>query len=441
MKKVFIVTLGCKVNQYESASFKTSFEDSGCVVVSSSKKADIIVINSCAVTANAGAKSRQVLRHSVRTNPEAHIVITGCFAEIGAKELSREKILEDCKYTIIGNSKKDTLVQNTLADKGGSEQLILGSIQDAEKICRLPVRRFGDRSRAYLRIQDGCESFCTYCIVPYTRGPSRSLAPTEVMEQAKIFATEGHREIVLTGIHLGLYGRDLGNGENFVSLLDDLSAATPDISYRISSLEPIEITDPLLSLMKSRENIQPHLHIPLQSGNDEILVRMNRKYNIAEFREIVDKSRQSLPDAALGIDILAGFPGETDDHFQKSLQFLESLDFTYLHVFPYSVRPGTTAAGFSDQVSKKTKNIRVSILRKLSERKRIGFYESQIGRKHPVLVEGHRASNGLLKGFTSNYIAVNFKGPDSLLNTTTHATLLSLKERYVLAEREENNES
>ncbi len=441
MKKILITTLGCKVNQYESASFKTGFEDAGYSIAASGEKANIIVINTCAVTANAGAHSRQTIRQAARANPGARIIITGCLAEIEAKELSQEKELLDREFSIVGNSKKDRLVQNALTDNADRAKINLGSILEEKEICRLPVRRFGDRSRAYLRIQDGCESYCTYCLVPYTRGPSRSLPRDEVFEQAKLFGAAGHKEIVLTGIHLGLYGKDLGKGESFVSLLSELSNVTPKILYRISSLEPFEITDTLLSLIRNRDNIQPHLHIPLQSGNDEILSRMNRRYTTAEFSTIIGKCNQALPDGALGIDILAGFPGETEEHFNSSLEFLETLDFTYLHVFPYSKREGTVAAGFNNQVDKKKKNLRVAILRQLSEDKKNSFYKSQLGKKYPVLVEGQRSKKGLLKGFTSNYVAVNFQGPDSLLNNITRVKLLSLAKGHIVAERERNNES
>lgn len=441
IKKIFISTLGCKVNQYESASFKTRFEDAGHTIVASDEDADIIVVNTCAVTANAGAQSRQAIRHSARANPDARIIITGCFAEIGVEDLSQEKELFGREYAVIGNSKKDGLVVNALQNTTDLKRIFLGSVGEAKEICRLPVRRFGDRSRAYLRIQDGCESYCTYCIVPYTRGASRSLPPDEVVEQAVTFAGEGHGEIVLTGIHIGRYGKDLGKNENLESLLRRLIIATPHVSYRISSLEPTEITDSLLELMRCSSNIQPHLHIPLQSGDDYILGRMNRKYTTAEFGSIIKKCRKALPDSALGIDILAGFPGETDLHFGNSLSFLESLDFTYLHVFPYSIRPGTVAASYGDQICKKTKNQRVALLRELSESKKNSFYKNQLGMNYPVFVEGKRSKDDKLRGFTSNYIAVKFDGPDSLLNKQTSVKLISLAMGYVWAAREKINES
>ncbi len=441
MKKVFISTLGCKVNQYESASFKSLFEDAGHIIVGSKEKADIVIINTCAVTANAGAQSRQTVRHSVRNNPDARIIITGCFTEIGVEELAQDKALLGREYSIIGNSKKDSLVLNALQDEAEPKQILLGSIGEVKEICRLPVKRFAERSRAYLRIQDGCNSYCTYCIVPYTRGASRSLPRSEVIEQAMVFAEEGHKEIVLTGIHLGMYGNDLGENENLVSLLAALSELTPQISYRISSLEPTEITDDLLDLIRYGNNIQPHLHIPLQSGDDHILNRMNRRYTTAEFGSIIKKCNQILPDSALGIDILAGFPGETEQHFTNSLSFIESLDFTYLHVFPYSIRPGTMAATFGNHVSKKTKNERVTLLRELSERKKSAFYKSQAGKTYPAFIEGKRCKNGYLKGFTSNYIAVRLNGPDSLLNKKIRVKLLTSTEGHVWAEREKSDES
>jgi threonylcarbamoyladenosine tRNA methylthiotransferase MtaB len=441
MKKVFITTLGCKVNQFESAAFKTGFEERGLTVVSQNEEADLIVVNTCAVTAGAGAQSRQTIRQVLRHNPSAEIIITGCYAEIAAKELSEEKELQGRTYSLIGNSKKDGLVAGALSKKSGTHEMIMGTIGDAREICRLPVRRFGERSRAYLRVQDGCESFCTYCIVPYTRGPSRSLPVNEVVEQARIFTEEGHKEIVLTGIHLGYYGKDLPGKDDLLSLLDKLTLATPKTSYRISSLEPLEINQSLLSLMQERKNIQPHLHIPLQSGNDEILAKMNRRYTIDQFRDVINLCHERLPDAAIGIDILAGFPGETDAHFIAAKNFLQSIYFSYLHVFPYSIRPGTAAAGFNGQIPKKIKDARVVQLRSISDDKKNGFYQSQLQQIRPVLVEGRRDSDGMLKGFTDNYIAVRFDGPDSLLNSVAAVRLLLLKNNSVIGERVEHHEN
>lgn len=441
MKRILITTLGCKVNQYESAAFRTAFEQADCTIVHTGDPADIVVVNTCSVTAKAGAQSRQAVRKAIRANPDARIIITGCYAEIAAEQIAGMDDLQGREYVIIGNSKKDELVPSSIGNSQEFQQVLLGTINETKEICRLPVRNFGDRTRAYLRVQDGCESFCTYCIVPYTRGPSRSLPLDEVLAQAQVFADEGYREIVLTGIHLGYYGRDLSIPIDITKLVDMLSQKTPDVRYRISSLEPTEISVNLLNLMRTRDNITPHLHIPLQSGDDEILARMNRKYTTAQFREVITTCLEILPNAAIGIDILAGFPGETEQHFINTRDFLTSLGCTYLHVFPYSRRPGTAAANFADNVPKQTKDLRVAELRTLGEQKRDAFYLSHIGSSLPVLVEGKRDSKGLLQGFTNNYIPVHFSGDNTLKNSIVKVILKELNGAQVTGEVFRDNAS
>jgi threonylcarbamoyladenosine tRNA methylthiotransferase MtaB len=436
-KKIHITTLGCKVNQFESASFKTGFEELGCTVVAAKERADLVIINTCAVTAGAGAQSRQAIRRSLRKNPEAGVIITGCYAELEAKRIAQFEELAGRDYSIIGNSRKDTVVA-VGTGLGPARDTLLGQIDKAETICRLPVKRFAERSRAYLRIQDGCENFCSYCIVPYTRGPSRSLPPEEVVRQAEIFAGQQHREIVLTGIHLGNYGKDLAPDTDLVRLLENLCDATPHVTYRISSLEPLEIDGRLLGLMAGRKNIQPHLHIPLQSGDDGILEKMNRRYSTAQFREVIDACHAHIPDLCIGIDILAGFPGETAEQFERAKSFLGSLNFSYLHVFPYSRRAGTPAAEMANQVDKAVKERRVSELLELSGAKQLTFNRGQLGRTRQVLVEGRRDAEGRLKGFTDNYIDVRLDGPDHLLGKKIRVTLLGIQDNLVLGEWREH---
>ena len=426
MKKILITTLGCKVNQFESASFRCGFEQAGCVLVEAHETADAVIINTCAVTAKAGAQSRQAIRQALRHNPEARIIITGCYAEIAAAELADLPELALRSFSIIGNSQKHLLVTSTLQAEDALPDQLLGDIATASDICRLPVRRFTEKTRAFLRVQDGCDSFCTYCIVPYTRGRSRSLPAAEVLEQARIFALEGHKEIVLTGIHLGHYGRDLPEGPEIAGLLDMLSTSLPTTRFRISSIEPIEINEHLLTLISSRDNLMPHLHIPLQSGDDEILSSMNRRYTTRRFAEIIALCRQHLPEAAIGIDIMVGFPGETNAHFLRTREFIAKLDCTYLHVFPYSERPGTRAATFRGKVAKAEKTRRVADLLALGEEKKSAFYARQLHRKLPVLVESQRSADGLLRGFTDNYVPVSFAGPDSLMDSVI---LVELKEQ------------
>jgi threonylcarbamoyladenosine tRNA methylthiotransferase MtaB len=433
MKRIQIITLGCKVNQYESAAFASGFRQAGAQLVKRHEAADLIVVNTCAVTGSAGAQSRQVIRQAIRRSPEAQLIVTGCYSELAVDELRQDPEIASRNVAFIGNSEKHHLVPAALKSPREFGGLNMGTVSQAREICRLPITtNFEQRSRAYLRIQDGCESFCSYCIVPYTRGPSRSLPVAEVIGQAKIFADAGHREIVLTGIHLGYYGKDLADGLHLAKLLRMLVTATPDTYYRISSLEPTEITDELLQLLAESPTIQPHLHIPLQSGHDTILAQMNRNYSTTQFREVVDKCCRQLPNCGIGIDILAGFPGETDELFEQELDFLKSLTFSYLHVFPYSIRPGTKAATMKGHVSKKIKDHRVARLRALSAEKTNVFYRRQLGRTMPVLVEGRRTEDGLLRGYTGNYVATCFAGDNSCMNSMVMVQMERIYNEYVL---------
>ncbi|WP_163340058.1 tRNA (N(6)-L-threonylcarbamoyladenosine(37)-C(2))-methylthiotransferase MtaB [Desulfopila sp. IMCC35008] len=434
MKKVFITTLGCKVNQFESAAFATGFLADEFQLVPQIEEADIAVINSCAVTARAGAQSRQLIRQATRNNPQCRIIITGCYAEIASDEIAAFEDLANRDYSIIGNSKKDKLVETATSLESEPTQNILGSIMEADTICDLPVNSFQDRTRAYLRVQDGCESYCTYCIVPYTRGPNRSLPLAKIREQTDCFIQGGFKEIVLTGIHLGYYGKDLHERHDIIDLVDTLTKEYQSTRFRISSLEPTEITDALLELIEDRDNLMPHLHIPLQSGNDEILSQMNRHYTTKEFSETVHRCVAKVPEIAIGIDILAGFPGESEAHFLSTLDFVSSLPCTYLHVFPYSDRPGTVASTLPNKIKKHIKAERVNRLRKIGTAKRESFYKRQIGRVVPVLVEGKRDAANRLKGFSDNYIAVRFEGDDSLKNKVVNVRLVHSDGSWVAGE-------
>lgn len=436
MKKIAITTLGCKVNQYESAAFQTGFEEAGCVMVQAKEEADIIVINTCAVTAKAGIQSRQAVRQLMRKHPDAKIVITGCYVQMAAQELVRMVNKPVC---IVGNGNKDRLVQAALCDTPCDLTMLMGRISQKKEICRLPVRHYGNRTRACLRVQDGCHNFCTYCIVPYTRGPSRSLPLGEVLDQTAIFAAEGHKEMVVTGIHVGQYGKDLLDGTDCVALMRRLCLTFPEIRFRLSSIEPMEISDELLALMAGQKNFMPHLHIPLQSGDDTILTRMNRGYTTQEFRNTVELCRKRLPAAAIGIDVLVGFPGETDQNFANTCALLQELDCTYLHVFPYSQRHGTLAATFGQQIPQAVKEERVARLRQLDGEKKELFYMRYLGATRPVLVENKRDPDGNLKGFTDNYIPVSFPGHRSLMNTITAVTLTTVSKTEVSGKIVEDN--
>ncbi len=426
MKKIAVATLGCKVNQFESASFITGFKEQGCEIVPATEAADIFVINTCTVTGRAGQQSRQLIRKIIRNNPEARLVVTGCYAQMAAEELL--DIVPDNPLAIIGNGNKHKLVATALAEAQPDMVMLTGKITAQKKICPLPVRRFSGRTRAYLRIQDGCNNFCTYCIVPYTRGRSRSLPMPQVLEQMRIFAEEGYLELVVTGINVGKYGLDLDEGEDIYSLLNTICTEFPAIRIRLSSIEPTEVDDRLLELMTTHANFMPHLHIPLQSGDDGVLARMNRRYTTETFVRAIQKINTVLPNCAIGCDILGGFPGEDERAAENSYLLLAGLPISYLHVFPYSKRPGTLAAEFKNQIPGPVKDERVGRLRELDLQKKQQFYQRHIGTKQNILVERREKKSSLLQGFSENYIPVQFKGPDDCIKTVVRVHLDSVQD-------------
>ncbi len=434
-KKIIINTLGCKVNQYESAAFLCSFQESGCKLAQKGEDADIIVINTCAVTEKAGAQSRRTVRRLMHRHPKAKVVITGCYAQLAAVELAE---MVETSVCIVGNGNKHLLVEAALEADPCDLTILMGRILNKKEVCDLPMKRFGDRTRAYLRVQDGCTNFCTYCIVPYTRGPSRSVPIHNVLAQITRFENAGHREIVVTGIHVGMYGKDLEEGHDISSLMLAICTAHPDIRFRLSSIEPQEISDKLLAAMKSCDNFMPHFHIPLQSGDDTILSRMHRNYDRETFRKIIQKCINTFPDAAIGIDILTGFPGEGEKEFAHSRSLLEEINATYFHVFPYSKRPGTPAANYKDQVPKAVSQQRVEELRNLGESRKQTFYSRFLKTKRPVLVEHKRTADNLLSGFTDNYIPVVFSGKDSLMGQIIPVYLDQLSDGVVQGKQVED---
>lgn len=423
-----LATLGCKVNQFESAAFLSAFAERDVEVVPFSQEADVYIVNTCAVTAKASAQSRRMIRTALRKNPEARMVVTGCYAQIGSQDIMG--IVEQ-PLCIIGNGFKDNLVDVALAEQHCDLEMLMGDISRRKEICPLEVRRFPGRTRAYLKIQDGCNSFCSYCVVPFTRGRSRSQAPEQVLRQARIFAEEGYLEQVVTGIHTGTYGHDLSPRTDLVSLLRLLVRECPG-RFRVSSLDPGEITDELLALMATEKNLMPHLHIPLQSGDDRILKKMQRHYRGEDFANLIGRIKEKLPAAAIGVDVMAGFPGEDDRAFRNTYDLLARLPITYLHVFPYSKRPGTVAAGMAGQVLKQVKEERVALLQELAGRKKREFYAAHLGEVREVLTEmGDRWKSGRRQGFTDNYIPVSFVAPAVAANQLVKIRLAQLDEERV----------
>ncbi|MGE4403567.1 MAG: tRNA (N(6)-L-threonylcarbamoyladenosine(37)-C(2))-methylthiotransferase MtaB [Desulfobulbus sp.] len=425
MKRVAITTLGCKVNQFESAAFASAFEARGCQMVPFQAEADIYVINTCTVTGRAGQQSRQLIRRALKRCPEARIFVTGCYAQMDPEAVLS---LDEHPVAIVGNGNKHKLVDAALSENPPDLIMLMGRIRDNKEICDLPVTRFPGRTRAYLRIQDGCNNFCSYCIVPYTRGPSRSLPLTKVLEQTSVFAEQGYRELVITGINVGKYGLDLEEGETIYSLLDRICREFPRLRLRLSSIEPTEVNETLLELINRHANFMPHLHIPLQSGDDQLLARMNRRYSRSQFAEVIYQVRAASPTAAIGCDVLAGFPGETEAEADNTLQLLADLPISYLHVFPYSRRPGTLAATMPNHLPGPVKEARVQRLRALDEEKRQSHYVQGIGQVHQVLVERRNSKTGLLQGFSENYIPLHFAGNSDLIHTVVSVQLTDIED-------------
>ena len=419
LKTVLIHTLGCKVNQYESAYMGEVLSKYGFVPALDGQ-ADICIINTCTVTQRADYQSRQLIRRTVKENPEASIIVTGCYAQIAAGNIAS---IPGVDY-IIGNKEKEGIshiIKN--ASKQISPKIYVSPFAVHDKIADLCVGDFAGKTRTFLKIQDGCNAYCTYCIVPYARGRSRSLPLHRFLERVKLLTQNGYKEIVLTGIHLGHYGLDLSPQTNILDLVKTLEEIT-HCRIRLSSMEPTELSDPFIGHMATSKVMCPHLHIPLQSGDDDILKRMNRTYSTSYFKDLIHEVVEKIPDICIGVDVMAGFPGEEEREFVNTYTLIESLPISYLHVFPYSKREGTQAFKFPHHVASSTVTARAKKLRELGNRKRRTFYQRHLGKTAQVLVECKRDTHtGLLKGFTKNYIPVLIEGDDDLRNQIVEVEL------------------
>jgi threonylcarbamoyladenosine tRNA methylthiotransferase MtaB len=433
MTTFFISTLGCKVNQFESESIESTLRESGHIPVKAGTASELCIINTCAVTQKAAMQSRQAIRQAIRFNPSARVLVTGCYAQIGMEEIKSIKGI----HAIIGNSEKMDLNQYLSEIITDDDSCLLCRTQDMRKAKydvgtgSVPI---GNRSRPFLKIQDGCNAFCTYCIVPYARGQSRSLPPETVLHQLEQIHAAGYHEVVLTGIHLGGYGVDLNPPMNIVKLLQRIQTGGWNGRIRLSSIEPGEISDELIKLASDsyRERIEicPHFHIPLQSGDDGILKRMNRPYTEALFKDRVLKIHQSMPDASIGVDILVGFPGETETAFENTLSLVRDLPISYFHVFPFSRRKNTPAFGFKDQVPQPVIKERCRRLRILGQAKRRAFYEKAVGQEAEVVVEEKSSGeNDIYNGLTSNYISVRIERKGNLSGKPIRVRIMGLSER------------
>ncbi len=415
MLKVGLTTLGCKVNQCDSAALAENLKSTGFSLVPFSAFADAYVINTCTVTAFADFQARQLIRRALRKNPLARLIVTGCYAQTEPRTLAAIEGVA----CVVGNDHKHDIPELLSRPAPGSPRILADDIRRQRRFPYAPAAILTGRTRAFFKIQDGCDAFCSYCIVPFARGPSRSLPLSGVLDGARNFITQGFREIVLTGIHLGDYGRDLKPATSLTSALVGLLSQNPTARFRLSSIEPNEISDELLALSGHYRNLCPHLHIPLQSGDDDILKSMKRRYDTAFYRDLLDRVTRTWADVAIGIDVLVGFPGEGEKEFRHTVELLGKLPAAYLHVFPYSERPGTAALAIHPKVPEKIKKERAAILREVGAKKREAFARRFLGKTLPVLVEQTRdKKTGLAKGFSHNYLPVLLdKSHASLVNT------------------------
>lgn len=406
-------TLGCKVNQSETEAMTALFLQRGYQLGEFEQYCDVYVINTCTVTHAGDRKSRQMIRRAKHINPQAIVAVTGCYAQTSPENVAA---IEDVDI-ILGTNKRHLIVDLIEQFDGRRQQLVdtKDSLLDFEEIT---MERVIQKARAYLKVQDGCEQFCTYCIIPYARGPLRSRSMVNTLQEAKRLEQAGFQEIILTGIHLGAYGKpseqEAAQGavqqHTLADLCQMLLAETSFARIRLSSIEPTEVDDHLLRLFAENRRMCRHLHLPLQAGDDSVLARMHRPYNTEQYRQEMARIRQAVPDIALSTDLMVGFPGENDEQFANSLRFCDEIAFSSMHIFKYSPREGTPAAGYAEQISNAVKDVRSKQMQEMAEKNMLHYMAQHLGQQVEVLIEEQR-EDGLWLGHTDNYLHVAVDGP------------------------------
>lgn len=421
MSTVAFHTLGCKVNHYETEGIWNMFKAEGYERVDFEKTADVYVVNTCTVTNTGDKKSRQVIRRAVRNNPEAIICVTGCYAQTSPGEVMEIPGVD----VVVGTQNRKNMIH--LIEQHQETRLPVNGVKNIMKnrvFEEMDVPLFSDRTRASLKIQEGCNNFCTFCIIPWSRGLLRSRDPENVLEQAQKLVDAGYKEIVLTGIHTAGYGEDMTD-YNFAQLLRDLEATVDGLKrIRISSIEASQITEEVIEVLDQSEKIVRHLHVPLQSGSTSVLTRMRRKYSAEFYKEKVKKLKNALPGLAITTDVIVGFPGETEEEFMETYQFIQEIGYAELHVFPFSRRTGTPAARMDHQVDKAVKEARVTKLIELSNqlaKEYASLYEYDVLEVIPE--EKSSTEEGILIGYTDNYLKVKFEGSEDLIGSIVKVKL------------------
>lgn len=411
-KKVAYYTLGCKLNFSETSTIARLFGDAGYAKVDFEDCPDIYIINTCSVTENADKKCKQLVKKAMNINPDAFVAIVGCYAQLKPEEIGKIPGVD----LVLGANEKFNLVEHIEQLESKKEEAILAytSIKETKEF--VPAFSFGDRTRSFLKVQDGCDYFCTFCTIPLARGKSRNATISETVLEAEKIAKTDIKEVVLTGVNIGDFGQ--GNEEeNFLGLIKELDNVEGIDRYRISSIEPNLLSNEIIHFsLNEAKRFVPHFHIPLQSGNDRLLKAMRRKYVRELYAERVAYIKELRPDTCIGVDVIVGFPGETDEEFLDTVDFLKDLDISYLHVFTYSERANTTAVKLGDAVPMNVRKERSKQLHILSEKKKRAFYESQLGTSRTVLFE-HEEDEGMMYGFTENYVKVKMPYDVNLVNT------------------------
>jgi len=423
-KKVAFYTLGCKLNFSETSTIARSFENKGYDRVDFTDRADMYVINTCSVTENADKRFKTIVRQAQKINPEAFVAAIGCYAQLKPQDLADVHGVD----LVLGASEKFKIL-DYINDLSKNDFGVVHSCEIEEADFYVDSYAIGDRTRAFLKVQDGCDYKCTYCTIPMARGISRSDTLVNVLKNAKEISEQGIKEIVLTGVNIGDYGKgEFGNKKHehtFLDLVMALDRVEGVHRFRISSIEPNLLKNETIDFVAGSNTFVPHFHIPLQSGSDELLKQMKRRYLTDLYVDRVKRIRKVMPHACIGVDVIVGFPGETDKHFLETYNFLNELEISYLHVFTYSERDGTAAASMSQVVPKNVRSKRSKMLRGLSVKKRRSFYESQLGNKRTVLFESEN-KEGYIHGFTDNYIKVKTPWNPELVNTLHEVTLTDI---------------
>lgn len=414
-KKVAFHTLGCKLNFAESTSIGKALVEVGFVMAGKEEAADLCVINTCSVTEVADRKDRQAIKQMITKHPGAFIVVIGCYAQLKPEAIASIEGVD----LVLGAQDKFSLVDHLGNLEKRTEPQIVHTLRSGINSF-MPSCTRGDRTRYWLKVQDGCDNFCSYCTVPIARGKSRNTYVKDTVFHAEQAVREGAKEIVISGVNIGDFGKS--TGESFFDLVRALDEVSGEVRYRISSIEPDLLTDEIIEFTSRSKHFLPHFHIPLQSGCDDVLKLMKRHYDSALFAEKIRRVKALMPDAFIGVDVIVGTNGETEEHFRTSYGFLQSLDVTQLHVFSYSERPNTQALKIEGRVSSQEKKRRSDLLHALSEEKRVAFYRAQVGKKAKVLWEERRTA-GLMHGFTENYVVVERKYDKALVNCVTEVVL------------------